>query len=307
MQSIALFGRQIARAFITSIQSEFRPNARPREPLHLVTGTAGFSKSLTKNQAFKKWTFGDDAYFIARNKVADVIGVADGVGGWRNYGIDPSAFPRSLMELCQRLVVENQFKPQTPASIIEDGYCELLQQKTPLIGSSTACIVALHKEERTIYTANLGDSGFLVIRDGEVVHRSQEQQHYFNTPFQLAVAPPSQEWQVLSDSPSMAQSTSYRVEEGDVILLGTDGLFDNLSEDMIVDYITRMKDKREENVQVQTTAKNIAEKAHQLSFDPDYLSPFALSALDAGIAMRGGKPDDITVILAKVSCQPEET
>lgn len=68
-----------------------------------------------------------------------------------------------------------------------------------LLGSSTACIVSLHREERTIYTANLGDSGFLIIRDGEVVHRSLEQQHYFNTPFQLAVAPPSQQGLVLSD------------------------------------------------------------------------------------------------------------
>lgn len=66
-------------------------------------------------------------------------------------------------------------------------------------GSSTACIVSLHREERTVYTANLGDSGFLIVRDGEVVHRSQEQQHYFNTPYQLTVAPPSQQGLVLSD------------------------------------------------------------------------------------------------------------
>jgi protein phosphatase PTC7 len=69
----------------------------------------------------------------------------------------------------------------------------------PVSGSSTACIVSLHREERTVYTANLGDSGFLIVRDGEVVHRSQEQQHYFNTPFQLTVAPPSQVGLVLSD------------------------------------------------------------------------------------------------------------
>jgi protein phosphatase PTC7 len=67
------------------------------------------------------------------------------------------------------------------------------------IGSSTACIVTLNREERRVYSANLGDSGFLIIRDREVVHRSEEQQHYFNTPFQLAVAPPSQQGLVLSD------------------------------------------------------------------------------------------------------------
>lgn len=69
----------------------------------------------------------------------------------------------------------------------------------PSTGSSTACIVTLHREERKIYSANLGDSGFMVIRDGEIVHRSTEQQHYFNTPFQLAAAPPQQGGQWLSD------------------------------------------------------------------------------------------------------------
>lgn len=34
-------------------------------------------------------------------------------------------------------------------------------------------------------------------------------------------------------------------------------------------------------------AKTIAQKAHDLSFDPDYLSPFAISAIDAGIEIRG--------------------
>ena len=60
-------------------------------------------------------------------------------------------------------------------------------------------MVALHREECAIYTANLGDSGFRVVRAGKIVHRSQEQQHYFNTPFQLAVAPSDMQGLVLSD------------------------------------------------------------------------------------------------------------
>ena len=59
--------------------------------------------------------------------------------------------------------------------------------------------MALHREESAIYTANLGDSGFRVVRAGKIVHRSQEQQHYFNTPFQLAVAPSDMQGLVLSD------------------------------------------------------------------------------------------------------------
>ncbi|XP_067663217.1 protein phosphatase PTC7 homolog [Haliotis asinina] len=300
MHSVALYGRLLARAIATGIHSELQiQRERAREPLQLVTGSSGFSKTITKSTNTRKWAFGDDAYFISKNKTVDVIGVADGVGGWRSYGIDPSAFPRILMATCERMVQEGCFRPQAPATVIAASYQELMEQKVPLIGSSTACLVALHREERTIYSANLGDSGFLVIREGEVVHRSQEQQHYFNTPFQLAVAPPNQQGLVLSDSPEVAESTSFGVEEGDIILLGTDGLFDNMQEDMLLEYISKVKDHKEETVQ--TTASNIAEKAYQLSFDPEYMSPFAMSAMDAGIDFRGGKPDDITVIVARVT------
>lgn len=67
------------------------------------------------------------------------------------------------------------------------------------LGSSTACVIILNGENNTVYTANIGDSGFLVVRHGEVIHRSEEQQHYFNTPFQLSLPPPGQSQFVLAD------------------------------------------------------------------------------------------------------------
>lgn len=35
---------------------------------------------------------------------AVALGVADGVGGWRRYGIDPSEFSSRLMKICFELV-----------------------------------------------------------------------------------------------------------------------------------------------------------------------------------------------------------
>ncbi len=67
------------------------------------------------------------------------------------------------------------------------------------IGSSTACIMVLDKKSQTLHSANLGDSGFLVIRQGSVVHQSSEMQHYFNTPYQLAIPPPGQAGAVIED------------------------------------------------------------------------------------------------------------
>jgi len=77
-------------------------------------------------------------------------------------------------------------------------------------GSCTACVVALHREESAIYTANLGDSGFRVVRAGKIVHRSQEQQHYFNTPFQLAVAPSDMQGLVLSDRSVVCNNCNHK-------------------------------------------------------------------------------------------------
>ena len=39
----------------------------------------------------------------------------------------------------------------------------------------------------------------------------------------------------------MAESSSFGVQEGDIILLGTDGLFDNMNEDMLLDYVSKLK------------------------------------------------------------------
>ena len=59
--------------------------------------------------------------------------------------------------------------------------------------------MVLDKKSQMLHSANLGDSGFLVIRQGSVVHQSSEQQHYFNTPYQLAIPPPGQAGAVIQD------------------------------------------------------------------------------------------------------------
>lgn len=63
-----------------------------------------------------------------------LLGVADGVGGWRDYGVDPSQFSGTLMRTCERLVKEGRFVPSNPVGILTAGYCELLQNKVPLLG-----------------------------------------------------------------------------------------------------------------------------------------------------------------------------
>jgi len=63
-----------------------------------------------------------------------VVGVADGVGGWRNYGIDPGEFSSFLMKTCERLVLSGRFLDSKPATLLARSYYELLESKRPILG-----------------------------------------------------------------------------------------------------------------------------------------------------------------------------
>jgi len=240
-----------------------------------------------------------------RSKSADVIGVADGVGGWRSYGVDPGVFSSNLMKSCERLVKAGYFVNDQPAKLLESGFLEMQQSKRPIIGSSTACVAILNHADGKLYTANIGDSGFLVFRGGRVVHRSQEQQHYFNTPFQLSLPPPNMATEVLSDAPESADRYEFSVKHGDVILLATDGIFDNIPDSVLVKEVGSLQRGRvnaPDAAEIQACANSIAFIARQLSQDESFLSPFAKNARANGFSnVVGGKEDDVTVILAAVS------
>lgn len=65
-----------------------------------------------------------------------VKGVADGVGGWRHYGIDPGEFSAFLMRTCDRLVTTGRFCTTQPASLLARSYYELLENKQPILGKN---------------------------------------------------------------------------------------------------------------------------------------------------------------------------
>ena len=77
MQSVVVYGRLVARAIFAGMNNEFQQisfkngNARP---LRLVTASSGIGKTPAQTKLTKKLSFGDDACFIARHKLADVIG-----------------------------------------------------------------------------------------------------------------------------------------------------------------------------------------------------------------------------------------
>uniref|UniRef100_A0A1A9ZHZ0 Protein phosphatase n=1 Tax=Glossina pallidipes TaxID=7398 RepID=A0A1A9ZHZ0_GLOPL len=104
---------------------------------HFISVVCGFPKDFLTSK-YKPGKYGEDSWFKTSTSNADVLGVADGVGGWRSYGIDPGEFSSFLMKTCERLVHCVNFNPQRPVNLLAYSYCELLEQKKPILERLTS-------------------------------------------------------------------------------------------------------------------------------------------------------------------------
>lgn len=230
----------------------------------------------------KEETGGEDAHFICDDE--QVIGVADGVGGWADLGVDAGQYAKELMSNSVSAILDESKGLINPLRVLEKAY-----SCTKAKGSSTACIIALTNQG--IHAVNLGDSGFIVVRDGCTIFRSPIQQHDFNFTYQL-------ESDNASDLPSSAQVFTFPVESGDVVVAGTDGLFDNLYNNEITAIVVHAVRAR---LEPQVTAQKIAALARQRAQDKNRQTPFSTAAQDAGYRYYGGKLDDITVVVSYIT------
>ena len=76
-----------------------------------------------------------------------------------------------------------------------------------------------------------GDSGFLLIRDNNVVFRSPALQHFFDCPLQFAAYP---DYTNATDTSDDAGLYEIPIQLGDLIVAGTDGLWDNVPQEEII-------------------------------------------------------------------------
>ncbi|KAK6922747.1 PPM-type phosphatase-like domain [Dillenia turbinata] len=230
----------------------------------------------------KEDTGGEDAHFICIDEQA--IGVADGVGGWAELGINAGEYARQLMSNSVGAIQEEPKGSIDPARVLEKAH-----SSTKAKGSSTACIIALRDEG--IQAINLGDSGFIVVRDGYTIFQSPVQQHGFNFTYQLANSSEG-------DLPSSGQLFTISVAPGDVIVAGTDGLFDNLYNNEITSIVLHAV---RAGLSPQVTAQKIAALARERGQNKTRQTPFATAAQEAGFRYYGGKLDDITVVVSYIS------
>ncbi len=172
------------------------------------------------------------------------------------------------------------------------------------LGSSTLTVLYLDKTTNCLYSGYLGDSCYMIARPNtkghfEVIFKAEEQTHGFNIPFQVGKE---------GDNPNTAITNKHLVKKDDIVIVASDGLWDNVEVEDIVNEINQISEEiRSVKIDALYTAKRLSEKAEKLSLNPNHYSPFARRAYEQfSKRYRGGKPDDITIVVAQVGDKEDD-
>lgn len=277
--------RPSAGSFSNSAQSQARQFSTPADTTELPSSPTKFNynvaasyiaKGRTYNPATHVFHFspynrvqlpkrkrkqgrpesGQDAFFVSRlgeSPAGVALGVADGVGGWMDSGVDPADFSHALCDYMASSASEHKtasgpgsaWHGLTARQVMQRGYDAVCHDGSVEAGGSTA-IVGLFGEGGKLEVANLGDSGFIHLRPNAVHAYSEPQTHAFNTPYQLSIVPPSMLARAaafggaqLMDQPRDAEVTRHQLRHGDVLVFASDGLWDNLFNQDILRIVSR--------------------------------------------------------------------
>lgn len=221
--------------------------------------------------------------------------------------------------------VDHRASTIDPVGYLQYAYEETLRattSPTEWLGTTTSATAILHwtkeqggAQKPLLYVTNLGDCKILVIRPGEkkVLFRTAEQWHWFDCPMQLGTNS--------IDTPRKdAVLSKIAVQEDDVVLALSDGVMDNLWEHEVLKVVMDSIGKWEEGRAA--SKKDVAQHTHMpddrnvfiarellnaaltIAQDPFAESPFMEKAVEEGLAIEGGKMDDISVVVA--SCKKSD-
>jgi len=240
------------------------------------------------SQAKRRWEgstspygCGEDSFFIFhKDGKSSCLGVCDGVGGWNAFGVNPAFIARQMCLNMHAFAKENSKMglPHCPQVLMSRAYEKIKSNGEVEAGSTTCCILSLDTTDPSqplLRSANLGDSGYVVVRGGEVAFHSDFQRVEL-APMQLAIIPERfSSIGAIQTDPAQADLKEHAVEGGDIIILASDGLWDNCSVADMTVLVTEMDNRGASTAEI---AQVLVETA--LSF---YV-----------------KPDDITVVVGKV-------
>ncbi|KAJ5541683.1 hypothetical protein N7494_006759 [Penicillium frequentans] len=304
-----------------------RPS-RPFPPPFLSPPSSSFSDPLTthslsqdkrlsvKGELIRGLNNGDDAVIVAEN----FVGVDDGVGAWATRPCGHAALWSRLLLHFWALEVERSLSASAtpdPVEYLQSAFEETIRAtSTPneWLGTTTSATALLHwttgndgKQNPLLYVTNLGDCKILVIRPSEekILFSTTEQWHWFDCPLQLGTNS--------IDTPRKdAVMTKVAIQEGDIVLAVSDGVMDNLWEHEVMTIILDSLKKWDQgnpdtaelasshlsNDRLVYVAREVMNAALSVAHDPYAESPYMEKAIDEGLAIEGGKLDDISVVVA---------
>jgi len=257
-----------------------------------------------------------------------LLGCADGVSQIEEFGLDASLLPRELLDACEEQAM-NLLVPDGagrisgcytgPIPLMRDAY-----QSTDSLGSTTICLSVLDNSTRIhgklhpmIAVLSIGDCELIILRKSP---ESQQYEVVFNTEMQRIDGNCQCPLQVcrLDDrvDPGFEESTALEViergsavhmvsvYEGDLVIIGSDGVFDNLFNDEIVHIVNRMiprpsapggKFRPLDRVFMGEVAKCIVDSCHMKT----RVDPRTRQWPDTPIG-KGGKRDDTCCVVGEV-------
>lgn len=255
-----------------------------------------------------------------------LLGVCDGVSQLEDYGIDASILPQELLAACEELAM-GQLMPDGPVSPSDRyrGPVSLLKEayeNTESLGSTTVLLGVLDNSTQIhgklhpmIAVLSIGDCELLLLRRTigrqsplEAVFHTEMQRidGHCQTPLQVprvddridenfdeAIA-----LEVIERGSAVHCMSAY---EGDIVIMGSDGVFDNLFLDEIVDLANEMlfaplKVGNSGNY-VNTDPKLFSQLAQRIVHECHVKATDGLAETPIG---WGGKVDDTSCVVAEV-------
>lgn len=242
---------------------------------------------------------GEDGLMIYNkiNSNFSVFGIADGIGGIKQqYGIDPSKFSNGLMNNLYQYFLQKKIKDLK--TILLEIFVKLTREK--IIGASTICVNSFNKNNGKLNILNLGDCSIMILRKKRknyvLKFKSKIQQRGFNSPLNLSNI--SRNDIINSD---LKNSLNYKIqlEIGDILIVGSDGLWDNLHDNEIINIVNQFNIVKENDIK--NISKYLLKKILYLFKNihkPMRHGPFTKNAQKNNVSYKlHSKIDDISIIV----------
>ncbi|EDQ90474.1 uncharacterized protein MONBRDRAFT_24292 [Monosiga brevicollis MX1] len=229
---------------------------------------------------------GEDAYAIS-HETGPLHGLflADGVHAWHSEGIDAGAWARELTlglahqhdsaaSAYAKAPLAERVRPGlTLVEMVEHVYQQLLTDGVQ--GSSTLVSACFDGSTGALDVYNLGDSGLSVLRRRGtiggadvygVLYRTPVLEHRFGCPYQLG-------HHAQGDTPEAGLVKTLALQPDDIVVMGSDGLWDNLLPSDMARICSEPSSRR-------TLHHRLAAAAFNVSLDRNADSPFAREATE---------------------------